>query len=186
MASGKAFRHATERFGVDGLHCRCAFRTRFEKLVQLRVVLAMMLGHPAAQREELIALGHVDAGGEETLFGADVEIKAAAGSLLHAAARPPGGEMRFVGALVGRKPDIAVDAHHGFVRGAHVIGRVLHHRLRNLVDKSEHGGFELALVDWFARIEPVAVVVAREAAKEGHGGRREVRGHGGNGSSIGM
>ena len=33
-------------------------------------------------------------------------------------------------------------------------------------DEGEHGGFELALVDGLARIEPVAVVVALEAAEE--------------------
>ena len=36
----------------------------------------------------------------------------------------------------------------------------------DLFDEGEHGGFELALVDGLARVEPGAVVVAGEAAEE--------------------
>jgi len=49
-----------------------------------------VIGHPAADGEELFALRHVDADGYEDFFGMDVDVEAAAGGLLHTAARPPG------------------------------------------------------------------------------------------------
>ena len=47
----------------------------------------------------------------------------------------------------------------------------------DLLDEGEHGGFELALVDGLAGVEPEAVVVAGEAAEELEGFGREVAWH---------
>ena len=76
----------------------------------------------AAEGEELVAVGHEDAGGEDDLGGVELEVEAGAGGLGHAGVRPPGGDVGLVGALVGGEADVAVDAEHGLLRGADVVG----------------------------------------------------------------
>ena len=72
----------------------------------------------------------------------------------------------FVGTLVVGEACVAVDAHHGFVRSADVFGREGFHAGVDLFDEREHGLFQFALVDVFARSEPFTVVVLCEAAEE--------------------
>src|SRR6185437_7817929 len=85
MLGTEALGDAGERFGVDGLHGGSARGARLQEFGELRAVLAMVPGYPAAKGEELIALGHVDPGGEEKVFGSDLNVEAAARGLLHAA-----------------------------------------------------------------------------------------------------
>ncbi len=136
------------------------------------------VGEVTADGEELISLGHIASGGDGDLDGVEVEVEAAAGGFFEARAGPPGGGVNFVWAFVFREADIAVDAHHRFLRGAEVVGSKGEHGLVDFADDGEHGGFQLALVDLAALFEPGAVVVAFEAAKEAEGGGGEVRWHG--------
>ncbi len=84
--------------------------------------------------------------------------------------------MRLVGLLVFAESYVSIDAHHDLVCGAHVLGCEGLHRSGDLVDQREHGGFQLGLVDVLALVEPLAVVVAREAAEELEGFWGEVGG----------
>ena len=85
--------------------------------------------------------------------------------------------MGLVGALVGRKARVAIDAEETLRRGADVVRREGGEGGIHLLDEREHGGLELALVDGPARLEPCAVVVAGEPAQKFEGLRGEVRGH---------
>ena len=135
----------------------------------------------AADGEKLLGRRHVHAGGDDDLFGAEVEVEAGAGGFFQAGANPPGGDVGFVGAGLGSAGDVetgvAVDAHHGFVRRADVVGREVGEGVIDLFDQGEHGDFQLALVGGFARSKPGAVVVAGEGAEEFEGFGGEV-GHG--------
>lgn len=130
----------------------------------------------SADGEKLFALGHVDAGGDDDLVGPDVEVEAPAGGLLEPGAGPPCPLMRLVGALVGGEADVAVDAEGGLLRGLHIVGGEAQHGLVDGGDNGEGGGLDLLLVDGLSRVEPVAVVVALESAKELQGFGRVVRG----------
>ena len=77
MVRGKAFGHAAERVRVDGLH-GCARGARLQEFVELRAVVAMMLGHPAAKGEELIALRHEGSCRDGDVFAGEIEVEAAA------------------------------------------------------------------------------------------------------------
>ena len=167
---------AGEGLAVDGLH-EPAEAGGGEVATELGVAGAAGAGEVAADGEELVALGHVDAGGDGDLGGADVAVEASAGGLFEAGAGPPGGGVGLVGALVFGEADVAVDAHEALVRGADVGGGEKEHRLVDLGEDGEHGGFELLLVDVPAGFEPGAVVVAFEAAEEFEGGFVEVGGH---------
>ena len=75
--------------------------------------------------------------------------------------------MRLVELLVGRKAHVAIDAENA-------AGRVAHQRQPGRVQRSaqrDEQGAErcpyLVVVDGLARLEPVGIVVAREAAEEG-------------------
>lgn len=133
--------------------------------------LARQFGHA------VVALGHVHARGEKALLRADLQIEAAAGGLLHAAARPPRGEVCLVRALVGGEANVAVDAHHRLVRRPHVVGRELGHALRDLVHEREHRHLHCALVSAAASLKPGAVVVARQPAQERERSRGQVTRH---------
>ena len=172
---GEAFGHAGEGLGINGEEV-CAFG--LEKLLDGGAIGRVVRAHPAAEGEELLALRHVDASGKHDLLRADLQIEAAAGGLLHAAPRPPGGEVGFVGELVFAEADVTIDAHGDLVRWADVFGCEVFEGGVDLVDESEHGCLERALVDFAAGFEPFAVVVAGEAAEELEGLGREVRGHG--------
>ncbi len=120
----------------------------------------------AADGEELFALWHVDAGGDGDFGGVEGEVEASAGGFFEPVAGPPGGHAGFVGRLVGAEADVAVDAHHGFLRWADVLGGEVEHGFVDGGEEGEHGGFEGGLVEGLARLEPFAVVIALEAAEE--------------------
>jgi hypothetical protein len=141
-------------------------------------VVFVVVEEVAADGEELLALGHVDARGDGEGFAVDLEVVAAAGGLLEALAGPPGGDVVLVGALVVREADVAVDAHGDLLRRADVVRGEVEEVLIDLGDEGEHGGFELALVEGLALVEPGAVVVALEGAEELGCGGGEVGGHG--------
>jgi hypothetical protein len=126
----------------------------------------------AAEGEELVAVGHEDAGGEDDLGGVELEVEAGAGGLGHAGVRPPGGDVGLVRALVGGEANVAVDAEHGLVRGTDMGGGDVEEVVVEAVDEGEQRGLERALVDGLAGVEPVAGVVLLEAAEEleGFGG----------------
>ncbi len=77
--------------------------------------------------------------------------------------------MGLVGTLVSGKARVAIDAEEALGRGADVVRREVGQRGVDLLDEREHGGLELTLVDGLARLEPVAVVVAREPAQKFEG-----------------
>ena len=175
IGGGRVGREAAGRAGEGGgfqfVHGGAEFLVR-EQGAELGVVG----GDVAAEGEELLARGHVDAGGDGDIFGADVEVEAGAGGF-RGPRGPPGGDVGLVRALVGGETRVAVDAHHGLVRRADVVGREVFEGVVDLFDEGEHGSFELALVDGLARIEPEAVVMAGERAEEFEGFGSEVGGH---------
>lgn len=120
----------------------------------------------AANGEQLFALGHVDAGSDGDLFAGEVEVEAAAGGLFQSSPCPPDALMDLIGALVGAEANVAIDAHHGFLRRLDVFGSEAEHGFVDRSDESDGRGFELALVDGLAIVEPVTGVVALEAAKK--------------------
>jgi hypothetical protein len=150
-----------------------------EQLLDGGAVGGVVFAHPAAEGEELIALRHVDACGDQDGRGADLQIEAAAGGLFHAAARPPGRKMGLVGQLVFAEACVAVDAHDDFISRADVIGGEALQGGVDLVDECEDRGAEAALIDVATGFEPLAVVVAFEAAEELEGVGGEVRWHNG-------
>ena len=175
IAGGEAFGQPCERLGIDGRKA-CAFG--FEQLLDGRAIRGVVGTHPAAEGEQLFAFGHVDAGGDHDLLRADLKVEAGARGFFHAAAGPPGREVGFVRELVFAEADVAIDAHGDLVGRADVLGREGFEGEVDLVDESEHGGFERVLEGVAARFKPVAVVVSGEAAEEFEGVWREVRGHG--------
>lgn len=140
--------------------------------------LGVMFGDMAAHGEELVALGHEDAGGDGEAGAADGEIEASAGGLGEAFAGPPGGDVDLVRALVFGEADVAVDAHEGLLRRADVEGGEGGEMFVELGDEGEHGKFEFALVEGPAGFKPGAVVVAFEGAEEFQRFGGEMRGHG--------
>jgi hypothetical protein len=172
---GEALGHACE--GVALAECE-GVGAGFQELLEGGAIGLVMFAHPAAEGEQLFALGHVDAGGDHDFLRADLEVEASAGGLLHAAARPPGGEVGFVGQLIFAEADVAIDAHGDFVGRTDVVGGEVDHAGVDFVDEGEHGGFDGALVEGAAGLEPVAVVVAGEAAEELEGFGGEDSGHG--------
>lgn len=135
-----------------------------------------MLGEMTAEGEELFALGHVGAGGDDELGAGEVEVEACAGGFLEAIAGPPGGDVVLVGALVGAEAGVAVDAHHDLGGRADVLGGEVEHGVVEACDEGEHGFFEVAFEVGFALVEPVAVVVAFEGAEEFEGCEGEMWG----------
>ena len=172
----EAFGGPGEGLAVDGLEE--AFEARLsEEAAELDVAGGAGSGEVAADGEELLALGHVDACGDGDGGGADVEVEATARGLFESGAGPPGGGVDLVGALVRGEADVAVDAHQDFLGWADVVGREAEHGGVDLGDDGEHGCFELVLEDVTAGFEPGAVVVALEPREELEGGRVEVGGH---------
>ena len=152
-----------ERAEVRG---RCSGVCRFGGLGEERLAVGL----------ELLAGGHKEAGGKDPLGRGEVEVEAGAAGARGGWETPPGGHARVVGALVVAEAGVAVDAEHGAVRGgADVVrGEGLHGRADGR-DEGQHGGFEFVLVGGAAWLEPLAVVVAGEAAEEAQGGGGEVR-----------
>lgn len=161
IVGAEAFGRAAERQAFEGLQEGFEFFAG-EDLAELGVVVDEV----AADGEELLALGHVDAGGDDDFVGADVEVEASAGGLFEAGAGPPCSLVRFVRAFVGAEARVAVDAEECLLRRAYVFGGEGEHGLVDLGDEREHGSFDLALVGGLAIVEPGAVVVALEAAEE--------------------
>ncbi len=179
----EAFGGAGKRLAVGGLHALEQAR-RGEELSELGMAASAGVGEVPAYGEELIALGHVDAGGDGDFGRVNVEVEAGPGGFLETISGPPGSGVSFVGALVFGEADVAVDAHHDLLRWPDVFGGEGEHGLANLADDGEHGGFELAFIGGATLLEPGAVIVALEPAKEGEGGFGEVRGHGFDGKGI--
>ncbi len=95
--------------------------------------------------------------------------------LLQSHARPPGGEMRFIGCLIGRKSRIAIDAHHHLLRRTYMGRGEIRHRIRHLVDYNQHRLLQLALKNRASLLEPLAFVIALQPAQKLHRLRAEVR-----------
>lgn len=150
--------------------------------------LGVVLGEVTAKGEELFALGHVDAGGDDELGAGEVEVEARAGGFGEAFTRPPGGDVVFVGALVRAEAGVAVDAHHDLGGWADVLGGEAEHGVVEAGDEGEHGLFAVVLEEGLALIKPVAVVVAFEGAEKLKGRGGEVGsggfGFGGDGSLL--
>lgn len=141
-----------------------------------RAELPVVLGEVATDGEELLALGHVDTGGDDELGAGEVEVEAGSGGLVEAFARPPGGDVVFVGALVRTEAGVAIDAHHGLRGRPDMLGGEAEHGFVELGDEGQQWLFAVALEEGFALVEPVAIVVALEGAKKFEGGGGEVRG----------
>jgi len=155
VVCGEAFGRAGERRAFEFVHEGREFFGA-EKAAEFVVVGEQVLADGA----ELFALGHVAAGGDDDLLGRDGDVVAGAGGFFEAFAGPPGGEVFFVRCFVGGEARVAVDAHHDFLRRAHVGGGEVVHGFVDFADEGEHRGFEFALEGGFAWGEPVAVVVA--------------------------
>lgn len=174
---GKASRRALEFVAFELVH-GCAEFAAGEQRAQFLVVIEQI----AAHGEQLFGRGHVHAGCDDDFLGADVEVEAGAGGFLQSAADPPGGDVVLVGLLWRAaglvEAGVAIDAEHGFVGRSDVLWREVCEGVVDVLDEGEHGGFEFALEDGLAWIEPCAVVVAGEAAEEFEGFGSEVSGHG--------
>src|SRR4051812_3826136 len=94
------------------------------------------------------------------------EIKAAAGLALARSSIKTGRLVRFVRRLVLAESGIAVDAIDGLRRLGHILGRELPEIGIDRGDQLEHRLFDNLFESLFARLEPLAAIVAREAAKE--------------------
>ena len=103
--------------------------------------MLMVLEEMAADGEQLFPFRHVGAGGDVHLGWADVEVKAAAGGLLQAVARPPGGDIALIGTLVLAEADVAVDAHDGPGGRPDVVGGEVLKCVVDLFYECEHGAF---------------------------------------------
>ena len=136
--------------------------------------LLVVLGEVAAESEELFALGHVNAGGDDELGAGEVQVEASAGGLLETFASPPSGDVVLVRSLVRAEAGVAVDAHHDLGGRADVLGGEGEHLFVEAGDEGEHGCFEVALKEGFALVEPVAIVIAFEGSEEFDGCGREV------------
>ena len=167
---GKSLRRARESEAFE-----CVHEAMELLVVEQATDFFVMIEEVGANGEELIALGHVDAGSDDDFFGGDVEVEAAARSFFKSVAGPPGGHVAFVGALVRGEAGIAVDAHHALLRGAHVRGREIGHGGGDLLDNFEHGLLEFAFEDWLTGFEPLAAIVVGQTAKKLKGFRSEVR-----------
>jgi len=130
----------------------------------------------AADGKELVGGGHEDARGNGDLGGVETEVEACAGGLGHAGPAPPGGEVGFVGELVGAEAGVAKDAEHDFMRRADELRGEVGEGVVDLFDEVEHGGFELLFVEGLALVEPLAVVVLLETAEELQGSFGEGQG----------
>lgn len=161
VVGGEAFGVAGEGVGVVQGEA-AAEAAVFEEGAELLVVVEEM----AADGEELVFGGHVEAGGEDELCAAEVEVESGAGGFLHSGAAPPCGDVLLVGGLVGGEADIAIDAQHDAVGRADVMRGVVGHGGGDGLDEGEHGGFDFALVNGAAGLEPLAAIVTAEAAEE--------------------
>src|SRR5579885_820378 len=74
--------------------------------------------------------------------------------------------MGLVGSLVRTEPRVAIDAIKRLVRIVDVIRSELRQFSVDPFDKVEHGRFDLLFENFFARLEPVAIVVARKIAEK--------------------
>jgi PadR family transcriptional regulator PadR len=164
MAGGEAFGGAGE--GVAGVGGEEAIESWGAEEAAEGGVTFKQAGAEGAQ---LGGGGHVEAGGDVDLGGGEVEVVAGTGGPGHAGAGPPGGEVGFVGALVRGEAGIAVDAEQGLLGRADVGGGEAGHGEGDLADEGEHGGFQLLLEEFAAGFEPLAAVVAGEAAEEAQG-----------------
>lgn len=169
VVGGEAFGVAGEGIGVVEAEA-AAEGAIFDEGAELLVAIEEV----AADGEELVFGGHVDAGGEDHLSTAEVKVVACAGGFFHVGAAPPGGDVLLVGRLVGGEAGIAIDAEHDAVGGTDVIRGVVHHAGVDGLDEGEHGGFDFAVVDGAAGLEPLAAIVAAEAAEEPQGFVMEV------------
>lgn len=144
--------------------------------------LGVVLEEVTADGEELILFGHVDAGSDDELGIADMQVVAAAGGFDERAVGPPRALMGFVGLFVGGETRVAVNAEERFGSGTDVVGRVVEHAVVELLDEGEHGKLHGLLVDGAALFEPLAAIIAFEAAEEAKGFRSEADGgsHGDN------
>src|ERR1700761_1283909 len=123
-------------------------------IVQQLAHFVMVIEQILADRAQLLPLRHVHTSGNDYLVRTHVEVVAAPGGLLQAVSRPPGGYMAFIGALVRRKPDVAVNPHHALLCRPQVCWSKVLHPLVDAFDDREHRLFEFALEDWLSRLEP--------------------------------
>lgn len=164
MVGGKSFGIAGEGVGVvEGEAAQEA--TVFDEGSELLVVLKEM----AADGEELVWGRHVEACGEDELSAGEVEVVAGAGGFWHAGAAPPCGDVRLVGGFVGGEAGVAIDAEHDAVGGAYVAGGEADDGGVDGFDEGEHRSLDLSLVNGATGLEPLAAVVAAEAAEKAEG-----------------
>ncbi len=146
---------------------------RFEEFSVLFVIVQQV----GADGQQLFPLRHVHACGDDEFFAGQVEVKAAAGFLLQSLPGKPCRYVFFVWSLVRRKTGVAVDAEHAFVGGSNVLGCEVHQFPIYFFNQREHGRFQFPLVNRFACVEPLALVIPRETAQELDRFRGEVRRH---------
>src|SRR5579864_7874492 len=109
-----------------------------------------------------------------------MQIKAG-GVHIFAAMRKAHGEVRFVGTLVGGKSHIAINAEQrsaGAARVGRQMRRDLVQRACEIRNELQRGLAEMALIFFFVREEPVAVVVALQAGEETEEFGSEIGWHG--------
>lgn len=170
VVGGEAFGFAGEGIGVvegESTPETAVFDEGLELLVMSEEV--------AADGEELFWGWHVESGGEDELGSAEVQVITCAGGFGHAGASPPCGDVLLVGGFVGGEADVAIDAEQDAVGGADVGGGVVGHGGGDGLDECEHGGFDFALEDGAAGLEPLAAVVASESPEEAERFLMEVR-----------
>lgn len=173
MVGRKAFGRAGESHGIvhgkGAEECAAGDET---------LPLCMVFEQMAADGEALILFRHVNAGGDDELSVADVQVVSAAGGFGERAVRPPRALMSFVWFLVGGEARVAVDAEERFRCGAHMVRRVVEHAVVDLLDESEHGQLDRLFIGGAALFEPFAAVVTLEAAEEAESFRSEAQGGG--------
>jgi hypothetical protein len=125
-------------------------------------------GDGGAEGVEFFGAGHVDAAGDADVLVGELEVEASAGVAGEQAMGEGGADVGFVGGFVHGETGVAVEAVDGF---GGLVGDVVGGEGAEGVveegDELDHGGADGGVEGLFARGEPVAVVVAFEAAEKG-------------------
>jgi len=138
------------------------------------------LDDSVADPEQRGWFGVPEARGGKTPSGLEVEIKAG-GVDIFATVREAHGDVGLVWTLIGGESGVAVDAEQGTAGGAGIgdeVGSDLVEWGSKFGDELQCGLVGTGLVFVFVRLEPLAVVVAPEAAEEAEQVGGEVPGHG--------
>src|SRR5258707_3167970 len=161
MVHGKSFGHAANLLVLTAAD---KFAQRF--VVEHGIEFLVVIAKQGAVGKKLVPIGTPDAAKGQQLFLSEMQIEHGAFTLQRSMVRKDGRDVRLVRRFVRREARITIDTVHSFFRRRYVSRSKTGQFFIDARDKFQHWSFDQRFIFLFARLEPVAAVIALERAKK--------------------